>query len=282
MMSINRRVARWAMRFLTKPLPSYVRRIGNDPDNLKCCVKSGDVILVEGDTRISQAIKYLTQSCWSHSALYVGDELLKMGGEFAERAREACGAEADHAIIEALVDEGVTVTPLSKYINYNIRVCRPFGITPEDQKTVVHEAVAQLGFKYDMRNLLDLARYFLPSPLIPRRYRAAALHFGSGLPTEVICSSLIAKSFQRVGFPILPELEKGTAPSLRQRLTPIEKTLLGTHSEFYTGILRMRHPTLFTPRDFDLSPYFEIIKFNVVEMGAFDYRKIRWAQSDAA
>ena len=35
--------------------------------------------------------------------------------------------------------------------------------------------------------------------------------------------------------------------------------------------------TLTTPRDFDISPYFEIVKFNILEDRRFDYRQIRWA-----
>jgi hypothetical protein len=36
--------------------------------------------------------------------------------------------------------------------------------------------------------------------------------------------------------------------------------------------------TLTTPRDFDVSPYFEIVKFNILEDMRFDYRQIRWAE----
>ena len=35
-------------------------------------LKPGDVLLVEGNNHISGVIKYLTQSTWSHAALYVG------------------------------------------------------------------------------------------------------------------------------------------------------------------------------------------------------------------
>ena len=42
------------------------------------------------------------------------------------------------------------------------------------------------------------------------------------------------------------------------------------------GLLRMVSPTLVTPRDFDLSPYFEIIKFDVAGGSRFDYRKLQW------
>ena len=33
------------------------------------------MVLVDGNQRISQAIKFLTMSSWSHSAIYVGDAL---------------------------------------------------------------------------------------------------------------------------------------------------------------------------------------------------------------
>ena len=45
----------------------------SDPDQLKRLLRPGDVLLIEGTSRVSTAIKYLTQSTWSHAALYVGD-----------------------------------------------------------------------------------------------------------------------------------------------------------------------------------------------------------------
>ena len=47
----------------------------SDPDTLRRVLQPGDILLIEGNQRISAAIKYLTQSTWSHSALYVGDAL---------------------------------------------------------------------------------------------------------------------------------------------------------------------------------------------------------------
>ena len=32
-----------------------------------------------------------------------------------------------------------------------------------------------------------------------------------------------------------------------------------------------------TPRDFDLSPYFQVLKINFPNQASFDYRRIRWA-----
>ena len=90
---------------------------------------------------------------------------------------------------------------------------------------------------------------------------------------------LARSRFAKVRFPVLPQIEypevfdapeAGRATLLRR--------IFGFQSEGYTGVFRMRHPTLLTPRDFDLSPYFEIVKFNVVADGTFDYQRIQWAE----
>jgi hypothetical protein len=39
-------------------------------------------------------------------------------------------------------------------------------------------------------------------------------------------------------------------------------------------LLESTHFSHFTPRDFDLSPYFEIVKPTIE--GSFDYKKIHW------
>jgi hypothetical protein len=82
-----------------------------------------------------------------------------------------------------------------------------------------------------------------------------------------------------VRFPILPQIEYPNvfdAPDAGR--TTLLRRIFGYQSEGFTGIFRMRHPTLLTPRDFDLSPYFEIVKFNVVVDGFFDYQRIQWAE----
>ena len=49
----------------------------------------------------------------------------------------------------------------------------------------------------------------------------------------------------------------------------------------YPALFRRQLPSIITPRDFDLSPYFEIIKFNPVEATNFDYRRITWEDAEA-
>lgn len=267
------RLSNAAIRILTKPLASYELHSPNDMANLKRHIRKGDVVLVEGNQRISECIKYLTQSSWSHSALFVGDEPIRKQSQKREELIAEFGEEANFLLVEALVETGVILAPLSKYRDFNIRICRPYNLSAPDLAEVLDEALRAVGHTYDIKNVIDLGRYFLPVSLIPRRFRRQALQFGSGEPTHVICSSLIASSFNRVRFPIVPRYEQlpdNPVPTTRLKLWP-------RRSSGPLGIWHQVSPSLITPRDFDLSPYFEIVKFNIIEGMRFDYRKIRWA-----
>ena len=264
-------VSRIFNRWLTAPVARYELRIPNNLANLRKYIQKGDVILVEGDQRVSQIIKYLTQSCWSHAGLYIGDELLNHPGPFRDLAVQRYGeAGARHLFIEATIEDGVTVATLDKYIHLNIRICRPFRIEPEDLQIVLDTAIDHLGFRYDVHNLFDLARYLLPVKLIPSRLGRKALAFGSGEPTETICSAMIARAYSKARFPVLPH----ATPA------PADDSLLGRFFEEGDRALRqvfsMPDPTLVVPRDYDLSPYFQVVKFNMIEGKLFQYKNLVW------
>ena len=92
----------------------------SEPEALRTALQPGDVLLVEGNNHISGVIKYLTQSTWSHAALYVGP--------IGERAT----ADGEPLVlVEAILGEGVVGAPLSKYQRYHTRICRPIGLTPK-------------------------------------------------------------------------------------------------------------------------------------------------------
>ena len=122
--------------------------------------------------------------------------------------------------------------------------------------------VDRLRVQYDMRNIIDLLRYFLPTPPVPVRWRRRMLAFGSGDPTRAICSSLIAQSYHLIRYPILPKIHLDTSQSAYMR----------------REIFHIRHHSLFTPRDFDLSPYFRVVKPTLE--GDFDYRSLIWDDDD--
>jgi hypothetical protein len=45
-------------------------------------------------------------------------------------------------------------------------------------------------------------------------------------------------------------------------------------------ILEIRHSSLYAPRDFDISPYFQVVKPTIVK--GFDYKAMAWADIPAA
>ncbi len=84
----------------------------------------------------------------------------------------------------------------------------------------MRHVIDHLGVRYNVRHIFELARFFLPVSLVPRRWRRAALTFGtSPSGRAAICSTMIAEAFERVGYPILPEvvLIDAVAPGPRWR-----------------------------------------------------------------
>jgi hypothetical protein len=255
------------VRFLTREVGNYQRRIPNNLANLKKHIRYGDVVLVEGKTRIAQVIKYITQSSWSHSGIYVGERVVQEGHPQRERYLELYGEEARYLVLEADLASGVSAAPLSKYTEYNIRICRPYCIDETDRDRVVEDVIAHLGDQYDRRQLVDLGRYLTPFHFLPARWRRKAFFSGESESRAVICSGLIAQAFSNVRYPILPVLPASMREEQDEGLYP-------------WGIrLRKVPPRLVLPRDFDLSPYFRIVKFNSVEEGPIDYHGIEWVEA---
>jgi hypothetical protein len=238
-------IGRLIARYLQKPVRGYEPFTPSDPESLRRSLEPGDVLLVEGNNRISGVIKYLTQSTWSHSALYVGPI-----------AGRATADGEPHVLIEANVGEGVVSAPLSKYFRFHTRICRPVGLTEADCATVCSYAIARVGFAYDLKNILDLLRYLFPMPL-PQRWRRRMIALGSGDPSRLICSALIADAFTTVRYPILPKI------TLTRSLQALEE------------ILEIRHSSLYCPRDFDISPYFKVVKPTIRQ--GFNYKALNWA-----
>ena len=224
-------------------------------DLVAAALRPGDVLLVEGNTRVSTAIKYLTQSTWSHATLYIGDAL----------GRPAEGGEPK-VLIEADIVHGVQAVPLAAVSGLHTRICRPVGLSHEDVQKVIAFAVSHIGGKYDLKNVFDLARYLIPTPPVPVRFRRRLIAFGSGDPTRAICSTLIAEAFQAVHYPILPEV------------TYVHDGTAGCN-DCYQEVMHIRHYSLFAPRDFDISPYFQVVKPTIAK--GFDYHKITWARETA-
>ncbi len=238
---IFRALSKRLAAYLTKPLAHYHEFSLINTQALKDTLQPGDVLLVEGNSRISVAIKYLTQSTWSHACIYLGDD-------------------AEMPLVEADLQRGIIRVPLSKYTQYNLRICRPVNLQLSDIQKLSHFILERLDDEYDLKNIFDLMRYLIPRPPVPHHYRRHMIALGSGDPTKAICSTLIAQAFQHIRYPILPRAVNITSGN--------------AHTADDTRILESRHFSHFTPRDFDLSPYFTLVKPTIE--GGFDYRKLNW------
>ncbi len=158
-MKILQKIGQRLARHLSEPRKYSSQVATSTPVKLKQTLLPGDVLLVEGNSSFSTAIKYLTQSSWSHAALFIGEML-------------PCVKNAQ---------EQPLLIEIAAVVNY---------------------AIDRLGYKYDLRNIIDLARYLLPTPPIQQRFRWRFLSLGSGDPSLAICSSLIAQAFQSINYPI--------------------------------------------------------------------------------
>lgn len=221
-------ISRLLIKYLELPSSGNISTHTSSFKYFKQTLQVGDVLLVEGKQKFSSAIKYLTQSNWSHAALYLGNDV----------------------IIEADLKFGVIRANINKYKNYHTRICRPVNLKIQDIDLLTKYVQDRQGLTYDLKNIFDLARYLFPAPIVPNKWKRKVLEFGSHDSTKVICSSVIAQAFQAIRYPVLP----------------LETCINGKKKLF------VRHHSLFTPSDFDRSPYFQIIKPTIA--AGFDYKNI--------
>ncbi len=253
-MALLHHLGRRLAGYLAQPRAGHSSLPTSAPVDMADALQVGDVLLVEGTSRFSTAIKYLTQSTWSHAALYVGGEL---GPKTAPPMP---------MLVEADVLEGVRLVPLSAYTGWHTRICRPVGLGDADLAALLAFLKARLGEAYDLRNVFDLMRYLVRVP-VPGNMKRRMIALGSGDPTRAICSTLLAQAFESIRYPILPEIalidpqHPGAAQARRE-------------------VLHIRNYSLYVPRDFDVSPYFRIVKPRL-EQG-FDFHRLDWDEPPAA
>ncbi len=216
-----------------------------------------DVLLIEGRSRASLIIKRVTQSPWSHAVLYIGRVTEIQDRNFREIVERLSTFPVEtQLIIESEIGLGTIISPISKYQYDHVRILRPRGITKKAAQQVINFTISRIGRQYDLRHLMDLARFLFPWGLFPRRWRSTLFQRNALQPTRDICSSMIASAFHFVSYPILPVIRKND-------LMQIE--------------LIERNPNLYVPSDFDYSPFFDIIKYPILPLDAEgEYKNLNW------
>lgn len=245
-------------RWLTKNEPPR-RAYLCDFDRIRYELRPGDVLLVEGRNRISRFIKKFTQSPWSHAALYIGRLYDIDDPELRHKIRKHFGGPSDsQLLIESMIGKGTIVTALSHYRHDHLRICRPQGLSRTDAQHVIGYAISRLGGQYHIRHVCDLARFLLPWGYFRRWHSVLFENKTTSQAFNDICSSMIGDAFHSVKFPILPVVKQ----------------------EDENGIeLVQRNTRLYTPSDFDYSPYFDIIKYPFFSLSEHPpYHHLPWKE----
>lgn len=247
---LARRIARWlAADVQPRPAPR------TDFGRLREHLQPADVLLVEGRSRTAGVIQTVTLSSWTHAALYIG----RVGDVASGAVRQAAGEAGWHAdtqlLVEADMGFGVHLSPLTRYRGEHLRLCRARDLLAADGRRVIDYACARLGTPYDMRQIFDLLRFFLPYGIMPRHWRSSLFEAGHGDYIRAICSTLLANAFASVRYPILPTIHRGERGEM---------------------VFHRRNTRLITPRDFDYSPYFGIIKYPFFGDDVARYRELVW------
>lgn len=252
---INHKSLNWLSRWLVddyKPLSTGLY----DFERLSQEVQACDVLLIEGRSRVADIIKYLSQSPWSHSILYIGYLNDIHNPDIRHLAKQFTPANYHNQplVLEALFGEGIVLTPLNQYEGEHIRICRPIDLCPDDAQKVMNNSLKSLGKKYSSRQIFDLLRFLLPIKILPKRWLSSLFCYKKNTWTEEICSTMLVNAFTKVGFPVRPIIQKDEHDNIK---------------------LIRRNPLLFTPSDFDYSPYFQIIEYPILGAGNH-YRDLNW------
>ncbi|WP_444998561.1 YiiX/YebB-like N1pC/P60 family cysteine hydrolase [Aliikangiella sp. IMCC44359] len=251
-MSLKQRIENW-LNYETEPSTFPIC----DFEKLSYGIRPGDVVLVEGRSRVSDVIRIVTQSRWTHSALYIGRLHDIQNAEFRQKLQSHYPATPDQQLlIEGILGKGMIVTPLTDYLKDNLRICRPSTLSAPDAQNVINYAVSKLGVGYNIRQLFDLARFIFPWKILPRKWRSTLFTRKPDEVTKTVCSSLIAEAFYSVKYPILPLFRRHGKDGIE--LVP-------------------RNTRLYTPADFDYSPYFDVKKFPFMGTSSNSpYRDLPW------
>ena len=210
-----------------------------DLDSLRTVLKPCDVLLVAGHSSVDRTFKGIGDSRFARAVLYIGR--LHDVADPALRALLAdyTPCEPDtQLVIDARLERGLIVEPLSALEGRQIRVCRAQGLSDNEAQDVLRYAISRIGAggsqSWGALALLTL----MPWRWLPLRWRIGLFRRWAGELARALTGTVVADAFSFVQFPVLPLVKEDRSGSRLLRL----------------------QPRAITAADFDHSPYFEIIK----------------------
>lgn len=228
----------WICRRLQRDEP-FSGQPSADLDSLRTVIKPCDVLLVAGHSNVDRTFKVIGDSRFARAVLYIGR--LHDVADPALRALLAdyTPCEPDtQLVIDARLERGLIVEPLSALEGRQIRVCRAQGLSDNEAQDVLRYAISRIGAGGSQSWAALALLTLMPWRWLPLRWRLNIFRRWAGELVRALTGTVVADAFSFVQFPVLPLVKEDRAGSRLLRL----------------------QPRAITAADFDHSPYFEIIK----------------------
>lgn len=250
-MSAAQSLYHWLTDWLQQERRSGPIRL-SDFEQVRQMLLPGDVLLIDGHSRLDSTLKSVTTSRWSRAALYLGR--LHDIGDPALRATLAaylpCSPDTQ-LVVHTRLDRGLVLEPLSTLEPDHLRVCRPRGLQDSERRELTRYVVSRLGIGSE-RAWWTLLALSMPWSWLPRHWRPSLFaRFASGL-LRLLSGTTLGEAYSFVQFPVLP--------------------LVKRVDQGPTSLYR-RQPRVFFAADFDHSPYFDVIKYPFIDQ--VSHEKVR-------
>ncbi|MFN3713358.1 MAG: hypothetical protein ACK4SX_06855 [Alcanivoracaceae bacterium] len=216
----------------------------SDFDRLSQQLRPGDVLLIDGRSPLDETLKTVASSRWSRLALYLG-RLHQISDPALRHHLSAylpCHPDTG-LILQARLDTGVVLQPLTSLSQEHLRICRPRGLRDAAVDTVLRHAISRLGVGAP-RSWFAVFTLLLPWGLLPRRWRCSAFAALAGNLLQQVVGTPVGDAFAFVQFPVLP----------------LVKSRQGGSSRLYS-----RQPGIYFAADFDHSPYMDVVKYPFID-----------------
>ncbi len=228
----------WICRRLQRDEP-FSGQPSADLDSQRTVLKPCDVLLVAGHSSVDRTFKVIGDSRFARAVLYIGR--LHDVADPALRALlgDYTPCEPDtQLVIDARLERGLIVEPLSALEGRQIRVCRAQGLSDNEAQDVLRYAISRIGAGGSQSWVALALLTLMPWRWLPLRWRVNLFRRWAGELARALTGTVVADAFSFVQFPVLPLVKENGSGSRLLRL----------------------QPRAITAADFDHSPYFEIIK----------------------
>lgn len=200
-----------------------------------------DVVLIDANTLADRKIKAISGSRWSQAYLYIGRLHDIRNSSLRAAVNEHLNCQSDtQLMLKVDLVKGIHITTISELRQQTFRICRPRGLSEEDKQSVINYAISRMSPQAKHAWWPAVRLMLVPWRLLSAKWRLRMFRYLSGRRLRRAVGGTVGDAFSFIQFPILP-LVKGEEES--------------------TSKLYRQYPFIFFAADFDLSPYFDVVKY---------------------